>query len=77
IVHLFIFRFSKRAMRFKYTAGDFHQMYMKNNVFNWEFDKLVEGRLKKLSRVNLKEELDPRENISVISGMNGKEVFGE
>ncbi|MEM0135926.1 MAG: hypothetical protein QXU18_12010 [Thermoplasmatales archaeon] len=50
---------------------------MKDDVSNWEFDKLVEGRPKKLSRINLKEELDSRGNISVISGMNGKEVSGE
>ncbi|MEM0134421.1 MAG: hypothetical protein QXU18_04230 [Thermoplasmatales archaeon] len=53
---------------------------MKNDVFNREFDKLVEGRLKKLSKlsgINLKEELDSRENISLISGPNDKEGFGE
>ncbi|MEM4056870.1 MAG: hypothetical protein QW578_07530 [Thermoplasmatales archaeon] len=35
------------------------------------------GRLKKLSRINLNEELEFRENISIISGPHGKEVFGE
>ncbi|MEM0159721.1 MAG: hypothetical protein QW393_03080 [Candidatus Micrarchaeaceae archaeon] len=53
---------------------------MKNDVFNREFDKLAEGRLKKLSklsRINLKEELDSRENLPLISGPNDKEGFGE
>ena len=50
---------------------------MRNDVFNREFDKLVEGRMKKLSRINLKEELDFRENVWVMSDLNGEEVFGE
>jgi hypothetical protein len=50
---------------------------MKNDVFNREFDKLVEGRMKKLSGLNLKEELDSRENVSIISDLNREEVFGE
>ena len=50
---------------------------MKNNVFDREFDRLVEGRLKKLSGLNLKEELDSRENVSVMSDLDGEEVFGE
>ena len=52
-------------------------MCMKNDVFNGKFDKLVEGRMKKLSGINLKEELDSRENVSVISDLNGEEAFGE
>ena len=52
-------------------------MCMKNDVFNREFDRLVEGRMKKLSGINLKEELDSRENVSVMSNLNGEEVFGE
>ena len=52
-------------------------MCMKNDVFNREFDKLLKGRMKKLSGINLKEELDSRENVSVMSDLNGKEVFGE
>jgi len=52
-------------------------MCMKNDVFNGEFDRLVEGRIKKLSELNLKEELDFRENVSVTSGQDGDEVFGE
>ena len=52
-------------------------MCMKNNVFNREFDRLGEGRMKKLSGLNLKEELDSRENVSVMSGQDGDEVFEE
>ena len=50
---------------------------MKNDVFNRKFDRLVEGRMKKLSGINLKEELDSRENVPVISGQDGEDVFGE
>ena len=52
-------------------------MCMKNDVFNREFDRLVEGRMKKLSGINLKEELDSRENVSAMSDLDGDEVFGE
>ena len=52
-------------------------MCMKNNVFNREFDRLVEGRMKKLSGINLKEEVDSRENVSIMSGQDGDEVFEE
>ena len=50
---------------------------MKNDVFDREFDKLVEGRMKKLSGLDLKEELDSRENISELTYNDGREVFGE
>ncbi len=50
---------------------------MRNDVFNREFDRLVEGRMKRLSGLNLKEELDFRENVSVMSGQDGDEVFEE
>ena len=50
---------------------------MNNNELDREFDKLVNGRMKKLSRVNLKEEIDFMENISAISYRDGDEVFGE
>ena len=50
---------------------------MRNDVFNREFDRLVEGRMKRLSGLNLKEELDSRENVSVMSGQDGDEVFEE
>ena len=50
---------------------------MKNYELDREFDKLVEGRMKKLNRINLKEELDFRENISVVQDRDGDEVFGE
>ncbi len=52
-------------------------MCMKNDVFNREFDKLIEGRMKKLSRIDLREELDSRENVSAISSPDGDEVFWE
>jgi len=50
---------------------------MKNNELDREFDKLVEGRMKKLSGINLKEEIDFMDNISAISDRDGHEVFGE
>ena len=50
---------------------------MKNDVFSRELDRLVEGRIKKISELNLKEELDSRENVSIISDLDGEEVFGE
>jgi hypothetical protein len=52
-------------------------MYMKNNELDREFDKLVEGRMKKLNGINLKEEIDFMDNISAISDRDGHEVFGE
>ena len=52
-------------------------MFMKNDLFNREFDKLVEGRMKKLNGINLKEEIDFMDNISAISDRDGDEVFGE
>ena len=52
-------------------------MCMNNNELDRGFDKLVEGRMKKLNRINLKEELDFRENISLISSMDSDAVFGE
>ena len=52
-------------------------MCMKNEVFDREFDKLVEGRMKKLNGINLKEEIDFRENISELTNVDGHEVFGE
>ena len=52
-------------------------MFMKNDLFNREFDKLVEGRMKKLTGINLKEEIDFMDNISAISDRDGDEVFGE
>ena len=50
---------------------------MRNDVFGREFDKLVEGRMKKLSGIILKEELDSMENVSAMSDLNGEEDFGE
>ena len=52
-------------------------MCMKNNELDREFDKLVEGRMKKLNGINLKEEMDFMDNIFAISDRDGDEVFGE
>ena len=52
-------------------------MCMKNNELDREFDKLVEGRMKKLNGINLKEEIDFMENISELTNVDGHEVFGE
>ncbi len=50
---------------------------MRNDVFGREFDRLVEGRMKKLSGLDLREELDFRENVSELTYNDGHEVFGE
>ena len=54
-------------------------MYMKNNELDGEFDKLAEGRMKKLDRINLKEEPDFRENVSMTDNhdRDGDEVSWE
>ena len=52
-------------------------MFMKNGAFDRELDKMVEGRMKKLSHINLKEELQFRENISELTNVDVHEVFGE
>ncbi len=52
-------------------------MLMKNNEIDREFDRLIEGRLKNLSHINLKEELEFRENVSELTNIDGREVFGE
>ncbi len=52
-------------------------MCMKNEAADREFDKLVEGRMKRLDRINLKEELDLMDNVSELSSPDGREVFGE
>ncbi len=40
------------------------------------FDRLAEGRLKRLSGLNLKAELDSMDNISMATGRDGDEVLG-
>ena len=59
----------------------FKKEYITGRKDQWdidrEFDKLVEGRMKKLSGINLKEEIDFMDNISTISDRDGDEVFGE
>jgi hypothetical protein len=50
---------------------------MENDVFDREFDKLLEGRMNRLDRMNLKEELDVMESVSGMMDRDGDEVFGE
>lgn len=50
-------------------------MFMKNDAFDKELDKLVEGRMKELRRINQKEELEFKE-ISELTNPEGREVFG-
>ncbi len=50
---------------------------MENDVFDREFEKLLEGRMKRLDRMNLKEELDVMESVSGMMDRDGDEVFGE
>ena len=72
------FQFHISGLKFQISDLKFWSvMCMKNNGLDREFDKLVEGRMKKLNRINLKEELDFRENISVVQDRDGDEVFGE
>ena len=52
-------------------------MCMKNNELDREFDKLVNGKMKKLSRINLKEELEFRETVSRMHNQDRDGVFGE
>ncbi len=52
-------------------------MCMKNSELDGEFDKLAEGKVKRFSRVNLKETIDFLNTISSISDRDGDEVFGE
>ena len=51
-------------------------MCMKNNELDRGFNKLVNGRMKKLSRINLKQELDFRENVSTIHNRDGTKYSG-
>ena len=73
-----LFSFLKTGYKFQISDPEFwFVICMKNNELDREFDKLVEGRMKKLNGVNLKEEIDFMDNISAISGRDGDEVFGE
>jgi hypothetical protein len=71
------FHFSKQAKNFKYQTTNPEMMCMKNSELNREFDKLLEGRMKRLDRMNLKEELDVMESVSGMMDRDGDEVFGE
>ena len=75
---LSFYSFSKTCDKFQISDPKFwFVMCMKNNELDRELDKLVEGRMKKLNGINLKEEIDFMDNISTISDRDGDEVFGE
>ena len=82
LVSKFIFSFHsflKTSYKFQISDPEFSfVMCMKNNELDRKFDKLVNGRMKKLSRINLKEELEFRENVSIMDNhdRDGDEVFG-
>jgi hypothetical protein len=69
--------FSDQDRNFKYPIINLRLMCMKNDELDSEFDRLVEGRMKRLNGINLKEELEFRENGSTIHYQDGDEVFGE
>ncbi len=70
--------FSKTGYKVQISDPEFSfVMCMKNNELDREFDKLVNGRMKKLNGINLKEEIDFMDNISVISDSDGDEVSCE
>lgn len=59
-----LFSFLRKGYKFQISGQKFlHVMHMKNTKLDREFDKLVEGRTKKLDRANLKEELDGTYNV--------------
>jgi hypothetical protein len=49
---------------------------MKDNELDGGFDKLVYGRMRKLSRINLKEELDFQEYVSTMIDRDGERYSG-
>jgi len=69
--------FSDQDRNFKYQITNPKMMFMKNDELDGEFDRLVEGRMKRLNGINLKEELEFRENGSTMHYQDGDEVFGE
>ena len=73
LIHILVVKFQISNPEFSFV------MCMKNNELDREFDKLVKGRMKKLNRINLKEELDFRENVSMMHNQDrdGDEVFRE
>jgi hypothetical protein len=50
---------------------------MKNDVFSRGLEKLIEGKMKRLDRIDLVLELEFRENISKLTNVEGREAFGE
>jgi hypothetical protein len=69
--------FSDWGRNFKYPIINLRLMCMKNDELDGEFDRLVEGRMKRLNGINLKEEIEFRENGSTMHYHDGDEVFGE
>jgi len=72
-----LIHFSDWGGNFKYPIINPKTMCMKNSGLNREFDRLVEGKIKRLKGMNLKEELEFRENGSTMHYQDGDEVFGE
>lgn len=52
-------------------------MDMKNKELDWESPKLVEGRMKKPSRIDLRELLDFRRNTSTTYYNGGDQILVE
>ncbi len=72
------FQFHISGLKFQISDLKFWSvMCMKNNGLDREFDKLVEGRMKKLSKINLKEEMDITQYVSILQDRDGDEVFWE
>ena len=72
------FQFHIPGLKFQISDLKFWSvMCMKNNGLDREFDKLVEGRMKKLSKINLKEEMDITQYVSILQDRDGDEVFWE
>ena len=75
---LSFYSFSKTCDKFQISDPKFwFVMCMKNNELDREFDKLVEGRMKKLNRINLVEEIRARENVSILVDRDESELFWE
>jgi hypothetical protein len=50
---------------------------MKRKEMNCEMDLLLEGRMRRLDGLELREEIDFMENVSLMSGRDRDKVFGE
>ena len=69
--------FSEEGARLKYPFHDFEWMCMKRKEMNCEMDLLLEGRMRRLDGLELREEIDFMENVSLMSGRDRDKVFGE